>query len=72
MDDRTKRELRQEKREVKRAGGKRRRRELKSGLAENPDEAPFAVPDFGKLSSAPLNGIDRRPARRDGPPEEGE
>lgn len=73
MDENTKRELRQQKREVKRAGSKRRRRAFKRGLVEDPDEAPFAAPDFGRLSSAPLNGIDRDATRRRAdPPVEGD
>ncbi len=59
--DRDKRELRREKREVKRAGSQRRRRQLKRDLAENPEEAHRSEFDFGRLRSAGLNGIDRRP-----------
>ncbi len=71
--DNTKREFREEKRVRKRAGVKRRRRELKRVLAENPDEAPFVEPDFGRYATAPLNGVDRDATRhRFGPkPEEG-
>ncbi|AGA30319.1 hypothetical protein [Singulisphaera acidiphila] len=68
--DHTKRELRQQKREIKRAGGKRRRRLLKQGLAERPEEAVDTVFDFGRYSSAKLNGIDRDSTRqRQAPPE---
>jgi hypothetical protein len=56
-----KRELRQLKREIKRAGSQRRRRLLKRDLIENPEEAHRAEVDFGRLRSADLNGIDRRP-----------
>jgi hypothetical protein len=59
-----KRQLREQKREVKRAGGKRRRRQLKRELAENPEEAPYSVPDVGRHRSADLNGIDRDATRR--------
>ncbi|WP_406700845.1 hypothetical protein V5E97_18825 [Singulisphaera sp. Ch08] len=62
--DQTKRELRQQKREIKRAGGKRRRRLLKQGLAERPDEATHTEFDFGRSSSAKLNGIDRDSTRQ--------
>lgn len=62
--DNTKRELRQQKREIKRAGGKRRRRLLKQGLAERPEEAPDAEVDFGRFSSAQFNGIDRDSKRQ--------
>ena len=42
MDQDKKRELRQLKREIKRKGGKVRRRQLKQGLAANPEEAQRA------------------------------
>ena len=61
--DRTKREFREEKRVLKRAGGKRRRRELKRVLEESPDDVPFVEPDFGRLATAPLNGADRDATR---------
>jgi hypothetical protein len=54
-----KRELRELKREIKRAGGKRRRRLLKRGLAEHPEDAHNDSPGFGRFRSADLNGIDR-------------
>ena len=63
MDQDKKRELRQLKREIKRAGGKRRRRQLKQGLAEHPEEAHEDSYDFGKLRSADLNGFDKPPER---------
>lgn len=59
--DREKRELRQLKREIKQAGSQRRRRQLKRDLIENPEEAHRSEFDFGRLRSADLNGIDRRP-----------
>ena len=55
----TKRELRQMKREIKRAGSQRRRRQWKRELRENPEEAPFSEEDFGRFSTAELNGLDR-------------
>jgi hypothetical protein len=60
----TKRELREQKRVVKRAGSQRRRRMLKQALKENPEEAPWVQYDFGRFSSAPLNGIDHDATRR--------
>lgn len=57
-----KRELRQLKREIKRAGSQRRRRLLKRDLIENPEEAHYAEADLGRFRSADLNGIDRRPS----------
>lgn len=59
MDGQDKRKLREEKRLVKRAGSQRRRRVWKRELAENPEEAPYSTEDFGRFTSAPLNGIDR-------------
>lgn len=60
----TKRELREQKREIKRLGGKRRRRQLKRALAEHPEDAPFATADFGRYASAPLNRIDNDRTKR--------
>lgn len=65
MNDRDKREQRREKREVKRLGGKLRRRLLKKALEENPAEAQHDSVGFGKLSSEPWNGLDR-PSHRQG------
>jgi hypothetical protein len=64
VDQDKKRELRQLKREIKRAGGKHRRRRLKQGLVEHPDEAHQDEPDLGKFRSAELNGFDRPAAGR--------
>lgn len=63
MDQDKKRELRQLKREIKRKGGKVRRHQLKQSLIENPEEAHTVEADFGRFSSAPMNGIDRPPPR---------
>jgi hypothetical protein len=60
-----KRQLRKLKRDLKRAGNKRRRQHLKQQLAENPEEAPHAEFDYGRTSSAGLNGMDRDATRRD-------
>jgi hypothetical protein len=59
--DREKRELRRLKREIKQAGSQRRRRLLKRDLAENPEEAHPAEAALGRLRSADLNGLDRKP-----------
>ena len=64
MGDESKRDLRREKREIKKAGVRRARRGLKRALAEDPESAPPEAPDYGKLRSAPLNGIDRDATRR--------
>jgi hypothetical protein len=66
MDSRepTKRERRQQKREVKRAGNQRLRRQLKRALADDPEQVPDAEFDRGRYRSEPLNGMDRDPTRR--------
>ncbi len=60
----TKREQRQHKRELKRSGTQRRRRRWKRDLRENPEEAPYSQEDFGRYSTAELNGMDRDNTRR--------
>jgi hypothetical protein len=65
MDQDKKRELRQLKREIKRAGGKHRRRQLKQGLVDNPEEAHRDEPNLGKFRSEELNGFDRPASRSD-------
>ncbi len=60
----TKREQRQTKRELKRAGSQRRRRQWKRDLHENPEAAPYSEQDFGRCSTAELNGMDRDSTRR--------
>ena len=62
MDD--KRQHRQLKREIKRAGNRKRRRHLQRRLREQPEEAARGDFDFGRNSSAGLNGIDRDSTRR--------
>ena len=62
--DQEKRQLRNLKREIKRAGNKKRRLQLKRDLAEQPDEAHRSDVDLGRKSSAALNGIDRDATRR--------
>ena len=62
--DQQKRQLRKLKRELKRAGSKHRRRDLKRELAENPDEAHRSEESFGRSSSQVLNGLDDDPTRR--------
>jgi hypothetical protein len=66
MDQDRKRLLRQLKRDVKRAGNKRRRQHLKRELADNPEEAPYSDFQFGRDSSALLNGLDQDATRRKG------
>lgn len=55
----TKRELRRQKRELKQAGSQHRRRALKRELRENPEEAHRSEENFGRYSTAKLNGIDQ-------------
>ena len=59
-----KRLLRELKREVKRAGNKRRRQFLKKQLVEKPEEAPYAEFDFGRDSSAGFNAMDQDAKRK--------
>jgi len=56
--DQDKRHYRRLKRDIKRAGNKRRRQHLKRDLA------PFTDFDFGRNSSAGLNGMDQDATRR--------
>ena len=60
----TKRDQRQTKRELKQAGSQHRRRQWKRELRENPEEAPFSEENFGRYSTAELNGLDRDSTRR--------
>ena len=62
--DQDKRRMRQLKRDIKRAGKKHRRRELKRDLADNPEEAHWTEPSFGRHSSEGFNGMDRDATRR--------
>jgi hypothetical protein len=64
MADQDKRQLRKLKRDIKRAGNKKRRQHLKRELAENPEEAAHGDFDFGRDSSAGLNGMDQDATRR--------
>jgi hypothetical protein len=66
MADQDKRQQRKLKRDVKRAGNKKRRQHLKRELAENPEEAAHSEFDFGRDSSAGLNGMDQDATRRRG------
>ena len=59
-----KRQLRQLKRTIKRAGSKHRRRALKRQLEENPEEAAHAEEDYGRNRSTTLNGIDNDATRQ--------
>jgi hypothetical protein len=65
-----KRRLRKLKRDIKRAGNRKRRQHLKRDLAENPEAAADAAFEFGRDSSEFLNGNDRDSTRRRGEEEE--
>jgi hypothetical protein len=62
--DQQKRQLRKLKRELKRAGSRHRRRDLKRELVENPDDAHRSEESFGRNRSEGLNGLDDDPTRR--------
>ena len=66
-----KRQLRETKRELKRAGHKKVRARAKHLLESAPEEAHLARDSFGRYSTAHLNGIDqdatRRPCHQDAP-----
>ena len=59
--DQDKRHYRRLKRDIKRAGNKRRRQHLKRDLADNPEEAPFTDFDFGRNSSRDLTAWTKTP-----------
>ena len=59
-----KRRLRKLKREIKRAGNRKRRQHLKRTLADDPGAAGDADFEFGRDSSQFLNGSDRDTTRR--------
>jgi len=65
MDQKDKRQLRRLKRDIKRTGNKRRRQVLKRDLTDSPEDAPHAEFDFGRSSSATLNGLDEDATRKD-------
>ncbi len=62
--DQDKRRQRQLKRSIKRAGKKKVRQQLKRELLEKPEEAAHSEIEYGRASSAELNGMDRDATRR--------
>ena len=62
--ERAKKQLRKLKRDVKKAGNKKRRGQLKRDLRDKPEEAHWSEPTFGKASSETLNGLDQDATRR--------
>ena len=67
-----KRRHRELKRDIKKAGNRRRRRQLERDLRDNPEEAAHSEFEFGRDSSAGLNGIDNDATRRRTPPRDEE
>jgi hypothetical protein len=61
--DQDKRQFRKMKRDIKRAGNRKRRLHLKRALKENPEEAHEAEFTFGRDSSEGLNGMDQDATR---------
>ena len=59
-----KRQLRETKRELKRAGHKKVRAKAKHLLDSAPEDAHLTRDSFGRYSTAHLNGIDRDATRR--------
>lgn len=59
-----KRQYRELKRDIKKAGNRKLRRSLQRQLAETPTEAHEAEVDHGRLSSASMNGNDKDATRR--------
>ncbi len=55
---------RQLKRDIKKAGARKRRRQLGRLLADDPEGAAHHEVDLGRDSSAPLNGNDNDRTRR--------
>jgi hypothetical protein len=64
-----KRRHRQLKRDVKKAGNRKRRRHFDRQLQRNPEEAHEAEFDFGRDSSASFNGNDQDATRQREPDE---
>lgn len=59
-----KRQMRQLKRDLKKAGNRKLRQNLKRQLQENPAEAADAEIDHGRYRSAGLNGMDNDATRK--------
>lgn len=59
-----KRSFRQLKRDLKRAGNRKRRRQLQRDLRHNPDDAAHSNFTFGRDSTGGLNGNDHDATRR--------
>jgi hypothetical protein len=64
MDGKDKKHYRQIKRDIKRAGTKRLRQQLKNDLADHPEEAHWDEVDHAELSSKGMNGLDQDSTRK--------
>lgn len=64
--DQDKRKYRQLKRDLKKAGNRKRRRHLQRELLDNPEDAAHSEFDFGRNTTTGLNGNDRDATRRKG------
>ncbi|QDV36730.1 hypothetical protein [Tautonia plasticadhaerens] len=62
-----KRQLRETKRELKRAGRKKARARARHLLETAPEDAHLAEDDYGRYTTAHLNGMDRDATRRPRP-----
>jgi hypothetical protein len=62
--DQEKRRHRERKRDIKKAGNRKRRQHLKRDLRDNPEEAAHTEFEFGRDSSEGLNGNDHDATRR--------
>jgi hypothetical protein len=62
--DQDKRRYRRLKRDIKRAGTKKVRQQLKRDLVENPEEAAHTELDYGRAASETMNANDRDRTRR--------
>jgi hypothetical protein len=62
--DQDKRQTRKLKREIKKAGNKKRRTKLKRDLRDNPEEAHWSEPTVGRQTSESLNGLDKDATRK--------
>jgi hypothetical protein len=59
-----KRQHREMKRSVKKAGNRKVRRDVQRTLRDTPEDAAFLEANYGRYTSEPLNGIDRDATRK--------
>lgn len=58
FDSKKKFEFRELKRDIKRAGNRKRRRFYQKELTTNPEETHWSEFDYGRFSSEKMNGVD--------------